>query len=97
MANFAVVDNDNVLNTIVAESKEIAEQVTGKTCIEFTTEPAEPGGTFDGTDFIRVKPYPSWILNEEKDWEAPTERPTEEGKFYTWDEENASWVEHNLE
>ena len=93
MANFAVVDNDNVLNTIVAESKEIAEQVTGKTCIEFTTEPAEPGGTFDGTDFIRVKPYPSWILNEEKDWEAPTPMPVVEGKMYQWIEDDLNWQE----
>ena len=38
MANFAVIDGDKVLNTIVANSKTVAEEVTGKTCIEFTPE-----------------------------------------------------------
>lgn len=38
MANFAVLDGINVINIIVAESKEIAEEVTGKTCIEYTNE-----------------------------------------------------------
>lgn len=52
MTNFAVLDGENVVNTIVAESKTIAEQITGKVCVEFTIEPAEPGGTYvDGTFF----------------------------------------------
>lgn len=36
MANFAVIDNQKVINIIVAESKAIAEEVTGKTCVEYT-------------------------------------------------------------
>jgi hypothetical protein len=36
MANFAVIDNEKVLNVIVAESKTIAEEVTGFTCVEYT-------------------------------------------------------------
>jgi hypothetical protein len=43
MANFAVIDGENVINTIVAESKAIAEEVTEKLCIEFTTERIETG------------------------------------------------------
>jgi hypothetical protein len=35
MAYFTVIDNGVVVNTIVAESKEIAELVTNKTCIEY--------------------------------------------------------------
>lgn len=38
MFNFAVLDKENVVNVIVAESKAIAEEVTGKTCIQYTTE-----------------------------------------------------------
>lgn len=37
MAMFALIDENNrVLNTVVAESKEDAESVTGYTCIEYT-------------------------------------------------------------
>lgn len=35
MTNFAVIKDDIVENIIVAESKEIAEQVTGLQCIEY--------------------------------------------------------------
>lgn len=35
MAYFAVIDDGVVINTIVAESKEIAELVTKKNCVEY--------------------------------------------------------------
>jgi hypothetical protein len=49
MANFAVLDSSNVVeNVIVAETMEIAEEVTGKTCVEFSEEnPAYIGGAYD--------------------------------------------------
>jgi hypothetical protein len=53
MANFAVMNGNLVLNVIVADTKEIAEQVTGVNCIEYTTEnPAGIGHTWDGSIFI---------------------------------------------
>jgi hypothetical protein len=33
--NFAVIENGSVTNTIVADSKAIAEEVTGLTCVEY--------------------------------------------------------------
>jgi hypothetical protein len=36
MANFAVIENNMVTNIIVAETKEIAEEMTGLTCIDYT-------------------------------------------------------------
>jgi len=43
--------------------------------------------------FIPPKPYNSWILNEETcDWESPTSYPND-GKTYSWNEENTEWVE----
>jgi hypothetical protein len=41
--------------------------------------------------FISPKPYPSWALDENYDWQPPTAMPTE-GKWY-WDEATLSWVE----
>ena len=52
MATFAVLGPDNgVLNVIVAETKEIAEDVTGKTCV-----PCEGtqylGHLWNGSEFV---------------------------------------------
>ena len=38
MSNFAVISGNTVINIIVADSKEIAEMVTGSTCQEITDE-----------------------------------------------------------
>ena len=95
MANFAVLDGENVLNTIVADSKTIAEEVTGKTCVEFTTGSAEAGGTYVGGVFIPRKPYASWVLNANNVWEAPVAQPEfdpENPVSYTWDETTTSWI-----
>lgn len=47
MANYAVINGNIVENIIVADTKEIAEEVTGKTCIEYTDEnPAGIGWTY---------------------------------------------------
>jgi hypothetical protein len=60
MANFAVIDNQLVENIIVADSKAIAEEVTGKTCIEYADEIAvHIGGTWDGTNFIAPEEPPT--------------------------------------
>ena len=49
---FATIHNGLVQNTIVANSKEIAEQVTGLECIEYTDEnPAHIGLGYDGKTF----------------------------------------------
>ena len=95
MGNFAVIEGKNVLNTILAESKEVAEELTGKTCIEFTTEHAEPGGTYDKGIFTKRKPFTTWVL-EEGNWVAPVpfpEQDPENLKSYAWDDETVSWVE----
>lgn len=53
MANYAVIDNNIVINIIVADTKEVAEQVTGLTCVEYTDEnPAGIGWSYDGENFI---------------------------------------------
>jgi len=48
--------------------------------------------------FIAPQPYPSWSLDASDDWQAPVLRPSlteeqiSEGKYYSWNEENQSWV-----
>ena len=45
----------------------------------------------DADVFIAPQPYPSWSLDENFDWQAPTPQPVE-GAWY-WSEETTSWVE----
>ena len=40
--------------------------------------------------FVAPKPYASWSLDANNDWQAPTPKP--EGD-YMWDEETLAWVE----
>jgi hypothetical protein len=51
------------------------------------------GYTYDQTRdaFIPIKPYNSWVLNEETcNWDAPIAYPND-GQRYTWNEETLSW------
>jgi hypothetical protein len=50
------------------------------------------GFSYDAVNdvFIAPQPYPSWTLNNNFDWQAPTSKP--EGLF-TWDELTLSWIE----
>jgi hypothetical protein len=42
--------------------------------------------------FYGPQPYPSWTLDENERWHAPTTMP-EDGKIYWWDETTLSWIE----
>ena len=51
------------------------------------------GFSFDETAdvFIAPKPFASWSLDANYDWQAPIDYPAD-GKQYSWDEANQSWV-----
>ena len=42
--------------------------------------------------FIAPKPFASWSLDANYDWQAPVAYPAD-GKDYLWDEANQVWVE----
>jgi len=42
--------------------------------------------------FIADKPYPSWTLDSNDDWQAPTSKP-DDGKMYYWNETDRKWEE----
>ena len=42
--------------------------------------------------FVAPRPYPSWTLDENHDWQPPVPKP--EG-WHNWDEETQSWVVAN--
>jgi len=45
----------------------------------------------DADVFIAPQSYPSWVLDNNYEWQAPTEKPTE--GFWIWDESNLNWLE----
>ena len=53
MTNYVVIKDDVVNNVIVADTKEIAESITGLICVEITSEPGAPGigWAYDGVTF----------------------------------------------
>ena len=44
--------------------------------------------------FVAPKPYASWTLDANAQWQAPAAMPTD-GKMYSWNEETQTWVEVN--
>lgn len=53
----AVIENGIVINTIVCESKELAEQLLGKTCVPNPESKAWIGLGWDGKNFEQPKPH----------------------------------------
>lgn len=41
--------------------------------------------------FIAPKPYPSWTLDNNYQWQPPISRP--EGFYWVWDEKTLNWIE----
>lgn len=72
----------------------------GQTCVRTSyngnirKQYAGVGFTYDESAdvFISPKPFASWSLDANYDWQAPIERPAD-GKDYLWDEANQVWVE----
>ena len=44
----------------------------------------------DADVFIAPKPYDSWTLDDNHDWQAPIAKPDDE-KLYTWNETKKKW------
>jgi hypothetical protein len=72
----------------------------GQTCVRTSynnnirKQYAGVGYTYDQTAdvFISPKPFASWSLDANYDWQAPIAYPAD-GKRYFWDEANQVWVE----
>ena len=58
----------------------------------FRTRYAFIGGIYsqEHDAFLYPKNYPSWILDEDLNWKAPVDYPTD-GQKYNWNETNQTW------
>jgi hypothetical protein len=59
----------------------------------FRKQYAGIGFTYDAIkdQFVQPQPFPSWTLDINNDWQAPTEKPND-GKMYAWNEASLTWV-----
>lgn len=89
MTFFAIHDNAHIVNVIVADTQEVAEQVTGLSAIETTGSPWI-GWTLESEGWRPPAPFSSWVWGG-SEWEAPVPMPAD-GDWY-WDEDTLSWVE----
>jgi hypothetical protein len=105
MAHFAEIDSTNtVLRVIVvadeheANGAEWCNELLGGTWVQTSynnnirKQYAGIGFTYDADAdvFVAPQPYPSWSLDSNHDWQAPTPKP--DGNWM-WNESDLSWVE----
>jgi hypothetical protein len=97
MSLFAKVENGIVTGTLEAALENLASGFLGDPSlfVDYTNSkrPAVFGGTYraDINEFIDPSPYPSWGLDSNNDWQAPTPKPTQ-GNYY-WSESDLAWIE----
>ena len=87
-------DAETFVTTIVPHS---TGGVTWKQCSynnNFRKQYVGKGATYNASKdiFIAAKPYPSWTLNNNSDWEAPVNKP-DDRKMYNWNETDTQWDE----
>lgn len=51
------------------------------------------GHTYDSVNdvFVSARPYSSWTLDSNHDWQPPVAYP-DDGQIYYWSEESTNWV-----
>lgn len=94
MGIFGVIDNNIITNVIVADSKEIAETVAQKECIEQTEQNQLGIGYYwseEWNKYISPSPFLSWQYDGYS-WQPPIPYPTNLDR-YDWNEELLNWEE----
>ena len=103
MSHFAKLDSNNIVeNVIVAEKDFINSGAVGDEFLwvqtsyngNFRGKYASMGDTWDKVNEVFISPqqYPSWTLDADFTWNAPTPIPTDD-KMYNWDETTTNWKE----
>jgi hypothetical protein len=105
MAHFAEINENNIVLRVIVVSNDL-ENIGEQWCAEnlggvwkqtsynhkIRKQYAGIGYTYDAVKdiFIQPQPFLSWSLNDNSDWVAPVNYPSD-GTFYYWDEDSLSW------
>jgi len=103
VVQLVVISNDDMLDENGNESEAIGAATCEMTAgagnwiqtsfnSNFRKQYAGIGFSYDPTAdvFILPKPYESWVLNENFDWDPPVPKPDNVNR-YIWNEENLEW------
>ena len=106
MAHYAQINNNIVQQVLVMDNawtdQEIQDWLTTNVSTDQWVQTsynnnirkqfAGIGFTFDAAKdkFINPQPYPSWALDSNDDWQAPTPMPD---GMHSWDEDTLTWTE----
>ena len=103
MSHFAKIDSNNIVTeVVVAEQDFINSGKVGDSFLwiqtsynnNFRKQYAGIGYTYDKVNdvFIVPKPFKSWTLDSNQDWQPPIAEP-DDGKYYSWNEDTQAWDE----
>jgi hypothetical protein len=98
MNNYAFIKDNTVVNIAVFDS--FNEEIKNGFKSEFDLDDivladspkACVNGVYNSNGFALQKPFSSWILDGNNDWQAPVLMP-EDDKVYAWDESIQNWQE----
>jgi hypothetical protein len=90
MKQYALIENNIVINTLVADESFISAQ-SGEWIEYDDSRPAYIGTELVGGFLVSPQPFPSWTLDGNHDWQPPVARPAE--GMYAWNEELMQWAE----
>jgi hypothetical protein len=100
MKNFAIIENEKIVNVIVCDALVIAQALLPNLFLveeSNTTGKAIIGGSLLGDKFIAPKPYDSWTLNTTTfEWDSPIPYPNDEFSWI-WNEAQQNWEKIDLE
>lgn len=109
MANFARIDDTNIVTQVIVIDDQYEDNgqsyINNTLGLHGTWIQTSYNGNYCGKGywydeengiFVPPKPYGSWILNENNQWQAPKDYP-DDGNTYQWDEPSESWIEYNIE
>lgn len=93
MSKYAKIENNLVVNVFLCNDSEILNIPGYNVKVTQESGNAIIGGTYDLSlnKFIAPKPFESWVLNENFEWESPA-GPNPDILTKTWDEESQSWI-----
>lgn len=101
MNHFAEIDTitNVVMRVIVCDTQEWCEKNLGGTWVKTYNNIENKNYAGIGyiyypeyQNFSPPKPYSSWILNSNLNWESPIPYPND-GRNYKWDENTNTWIE----
>lgn len=105
--NFDILDEDGNENEAkgIAKAKEITSSTNDWVQTSYNNNFRKQFGTLgftydDSNDvFVAPKPYPSWTLDENYDWQPPVSKPDydADGSEWWWQEDSQKWAKLNSE